>query len=60
MTMQDMAKRIVATFKFRNATKRTFRFEEEGNEQNIQTLYVQQRAFDVQPKRIRVTVEVIE
>lgn len=61
MTMQDMAKRIVATFKFRNATKRTYRFEEEeGSEQSIQTLYVQQRAFDTQPKRIRVTVEVIE
>lgn len=57
---QTTAPRFVVTFKFRNTTKRTFRFEEEGPEQNIQTLYVQQRAFTSQPKRIRVTVEVIE
>jgi len=55
-----MDKGFTATFKFRNSTKRTYRFEEEAGEQNIQTLYVQQRAFSVQPKKIKVTVEVIE
>jgi hypothetical protein len=51
--------KFVAEFGFRNPTKRTFRFEETTNEQNIGTLYIQQRAFKTQPKKIRVTVEVI-
>jgi len=51
--------KFVAEFSFRNPTKRTFRFEETTNEQNIGTLYIQQRAFKTQPKKIRVTVEVI-
>jgi len=51
---------FVAEFKFRNPTKRTFRFEETSTEQLIGSLYVQQRAFKRQPKQIRVTVEVIE
>jgi ribosomal protein L31E len=52
--------RFVAELSFRNQTKRTYRFEETTVQQNIQTLYIQQRAFEKQPKRIRVTVEVIE
>jgi hypothetical protein len=34
-------------------------FAETSTEQNIGTLYIQQRAFKTQPKKIRVTVEVI-
>jgi hypothetical protein len=51
--------KFVAEFGFRNPTKRTFRFEETSTEQNIGTLYVQQRAFKTLPKKIRVTVEVV-
>jgi hypothetical protein len=55
-----MPDKFEAEFNFRNSTKRTFRFEETSTQQNIQTLYIQQRAFAVVPKRIRVTVEVLE
>jgi len=58
--MQAQTPRFVAEFNFRNSTKRTHRFEETTTAQNIQTIYIQQRAFEKPPKRIRVTVEVIE
>jgi hypothetical protein len=58
--MQAQAPRFVAEMEFEKSTKRTFRFKETTPQQNLETLYVQQRASEKQPKHIRVTVEVIE
>lgn len=54
-----MDEQFAVELTFRNSTKRTYRFEE-GGAFKIGTLYVQQSAFKQQPKKIRVTVEVIE
>jgi len=57
-----MPESFVSTFDFLKATKRTYRFQEYGPEPilKIETLYVKQSAFKTQPKKIKVTVEVIE
>ena len=55
-----MPEQFVSTFDFLKATKRTFRFQEYGTDIKIETLYVKQFAFKVQPKKIKVTVEVLE
>jgi hypothetical protein len=54
-----MPDKFESTFDFLRSTKRTFRFQEVGGT-NIETLYVKQSAFKVQPKKIKVTVEVLE
>jgi len=50
---------IKAEFEFEKETRRTYRFAEVNGE-TIGTLYVKKTAFDKQPKRVKVTVEVIE
>jgi len=55
-----LPEQFVSTFDFLKATKRTFRFQEYGTDIKIETLYVKQSAFKVQPKKIKVTVEVLE
>ena len=57
---QTTAPRVVVEFVFRNPTKRKWRFEETPPLRNWDTIYVPQSAFPTEPKRIRVTVEVIE
>jgi hypothetical protein len=54
-----MPDKFESTFDFLRSTKRTFRFQEVGGT-NIEILYVKQSAFKVQPKKIKVTVEVLE
>lgn len=55
-----LPEQFVSTFDFLKATKRTFRFQEYGTDIKIETLYVKQSAFKAQPKKIKVTVEVLE
>ena len=55
-----MPEQFVSTFDFLKATKRTFRFQEYGTDIKIESLYVKQTAFKTQPKKLKVTVEVIE
>ena len=57
-----MEESFVAHFDFLKATKNTFRFQEYGSdaERHIETLYIKQRAFKAQPKKIKATIEVIE
>ena len=48
---------------FEKATKNTFRFQEEtqqGQPPRIGVLYLQKWNFQVEPDRIKVTVEVVE
>lgn len=56
---QVTAPRDVVEFAFRNPTKHMWRFEE-TTKKNYNTMYIPQSAFESQPKRIRVTIEVIE
>ena len=58
--MKILPEQFVSTFDFLKATKRTYRFQEYGTDIKIETLYVKQLAFKVQPKKIKVTVEVLE
>lgn len=55
-----MGEQIEAEFKFERPTKRTYRFRETGEPPKIGVLYVQKSALQGQPKRLRVTVEVLE
>jgi len=55
-----LPEQFVSTFDFLKATKRTFRFQEYGTDIKIESLYVKQTAFKTQPKKLKVTVEVIE
>jgi hypothetical protein len=50
--------KLVAEFSFRNSTKRKWRFEE-TSQTGVDTIYIPQSAFKTQPKKVRVTVEVI-
>lgn len=49
-----------ATFVYERDTKRTYRFQEEGNAPIIGTLYVQKHVFDSRPNRIEVTIKDIK
>ncbi len=51
-----------ATFTFERETKNTYRFQEEESSgpTKIGTLYVQKWSFDTPPKRIKVSIEVLE
>lgn len=53
-----MAK-IECQFAYSRSTKRTNVFEEVGSV-HIGTLYVQKTSFPEQPKKLKVTVEVVE
>lgn len=55
-----MPEQFVSTFDFLKATKRTYRFQEYGTDIKIESLYVKQTAFKAQPKKLKVTVEVVE
>ena len=55
-----MPEKFESTFDFLKPTKRTYRFQEYGTDIKIETLYVKQSAFKTQPKKIKVTVEVVE
>lgn len=57
-----MPEPFVCTFDFLKSTKTTYRFKEYGPDPvlKIETLYVKQSAFKSQPKKIKVTVEVVE
>jgi hypothetical protein len=50
--------KFVAEFGFRNPTKRMWRFEE-TSKTGMNTIYLPQSAFEKEPQKIRVTVEVI-
>jgi len=52
--------KIEAEFVYEKETRNFFRFQEIGAMRHIGTLYVQKATFEKQPKRLRVTVEVIE
>ena len=47
-------------FKFERETKRTYRFQEEGDPPVVGTLYVRQDAFDHRPNRIEVTIRTVD
>jgi hypothetical protein len=49
-----------AEFKYERDTKRCYRFQEDSQNPKVGTLYVQKWAFEKQPSRIKVTVEVME
>lgn len=57
-----MPEQFISTFDFEKTTKTTYRFHEYGPDPDlpIKTLYVKQSAFKAQPKKLKVTVEVIE
>ncbi len=51
-----------ATFTLEKETKNTYRFQEdEGSEPSkIGTIYIQKWNFDTPPRRIKVSIEVLE
>ena len=55
-----MGEQIETEFEFERPTKRTYRFRETVKPPKIGVLYVQKSALPRQPKRLRVTVEVLE
>ena len=53
--------KIERTFVHEKTTRRTYRFKEIGTEPlAIGTLYVQKTSFPEQPRKVKVTVEVLE
>ena len=51
-----------ATFTLERETKNTYRFHEEESSgpTKIGTLYVQKWSFDTPPRRIKISIEVLE
>ncbi len=51
-----------ATFMLEKETKNTYRFQEDESSgpPKVGTLYVQKWSFDTPPKRIKVSIEVLE
>jgi len=47
-------------FEYERDTKRMYRFQETSEEPVIGYLYVKKAAFSSQPKKLKVTVEVLE
>lgn len=58
--VSNMGEQIETEFEFERPTKRTYRFRETVKPPKIGVLYVQKSALPGQPKRLRVTVEVLE
>jgi len=54
-----LPEKFESTLEYAKTTKTTYRFQEIQGE-NIKTLYIKQVAFKIQPKKIKVTVEVLE
>ena len=51
---------LEATFSYERSTKNTHRYQEDDAPPKIGSLYVQKWALDGTPKKIKVTVEVLE
>jgi hypothetical protein len=55
-----MPEKIGVEMEYEKSTKNTHRYVEKGSPPKIGVLYLQKWAVQGQPKRIRVTVEVLE
>jgi hypothetical protein len=55
-----MPEKIGVEMEYEKSTKNTHRYLEKGSPPKIGVLYLQKWAVQGQPKRIRVTVEVLE
>jgi len=53
-------KKTEVTLSLDKTTKRMYRFKEDGDENLVGTLYVNQNAFEGEPKKIKVTFETVE
>ncbi len=53
---------IEATFTLEKDTKNTYVFQEDESSEppKVRTIYVQKRSFDTPPRRIKVSIEVLE
>ncbi len=63
MTIGGMEEGLMeATFTLEKETKNTYRFQEdEGSEPpKVGTIYVQKGSFDTPPRRIKVSIQVLE
>lgn len=52
--------KVVVELDFFKETPGTYRFDDSTGKEVIRSLYVEKRAYKTQPKKIRVTVEVVE
>jgi hypothetical protein len=57
--MATKNEKIVVELGFYKETPGTYRFDDPTGNEVIRSLYVEKRAYKTQPKKIRVTVEVI-
>ncbi len=63
MTIRGMEEELMeATFTLEKETKNTYRFQEDESSEpsRIGTIYVQKWSFDTPPRRIKVSIEVLE
>ncbi len=63
MTIRGMEEGLMeATFTLEKETKNTYRFQEDESSgpSKIGTIYVQKWSFDTPPRRIKVSIEVLE
>ncbi len=63
MTIRGMEEGLMeATFTLEKETKNTYRFQEDESSgpPKVGTIYVQKWSFDTPPRRIKVSIEVLE
>ncbi len=63
MTIRGTEKELMeATFTLEKETKNTYRFQEDESSgpSRVGTIYVQKWSFDTPPRRIKVSIEVLE
>ena len=63
MTIRGMEKELMeAKFTLEKETKNTYRFQEDESSgpSRVGTIYVQKWSFDTPPRRIKVSIEVLE
>ncbi len=63
MTIRRMEEGLMeATFTLEKETKNTYRFQEDESSgpPKVGTIYVQKWSFDTPPRRIKVSIEVLE
>ncbi len=63
MTIRGMEEGLMeATFTLEKETKNTYRFQEDESSgpSKVGTIYVQKWSFDTPPRRIKVSIEVLE
>ncbi len=63
MTIRGMEEELMeATFTLEKETKNTYRFQEDESSgpSIVGTIYVQKWSFDTPPRRIKVSIEVLE